>query len=239
MKPLIGITVDVARDLENARSGGKLSLNWNYAQVLADSGGVPVLIPPQADPTSLAEALDGLLIPGGNDINAGNWGEANHPEAKTIAKERFEGEKKLFAAIDPRMPVLGICYGCQFINVIRGGSIIQHLPEETKHPHTDGEKQKYQLEKGSKLSNIFGKQAQGQSWHHQAIKTVGRDLKVVAKSEDGVIEAVEAEDRPWLVGVQWHPERTFDDPATRKLFENFIAAAAAYKEHRTHAVGVW
>ena len=239
MKPLIGITIDVAHDPEDARSGGKLSLNYNYAQVVADAGGVPVLIPPQADPVALSEVLDGLLIPGGNDIDACNWGEANHPEAKTIAQERFDVEKKLFTTVDPKMPVLGICYGCQFINVMRGGSMIQHLPDVVDETHTGGENQKYQIEKGSKLSNIFGKEAQGQSWHHQAIKDVGHDLKVVAKSEDGVIEAIEADDRPWLVGVQWHPERTFDDPATRKLFENFIAAASDYQAKRTNAVGVW
>lgn len=240
-KPLIGITVDFVPEPGNARTGGgKLQLNANYAQAIADSGGVPILIPPYADVVELADMLDGLLIPGGNDIDASNWGEANHAAVEKIAQERFESEKKLFNAISPEMPVLGICYGCQFINVVRGGSLIQHLPDvEGTADHTSGPVQHYKLDRDSKLAEVFGSDAEGQSWHHQAIGKTGEGLRIVAKSDDGVVEAVEADDRPWLVGVQWHPERTFDDPKTRKLFSAFVAAAEAYHEHKKSTVGVW
>src|SRR5688500_8412362 len=98
MKPLIAITVDAKFDSGNERTQGRLELNWNYAQAVADFGGTPILIPPQADPADLVEVIDGWLIPGGNDIDASNWGDTNHPEVKTIEQERFDAEKRLFAA---------------------------------------------------------------------------------------------------------------------------------------------
>jgi putative glutamine amidotransferase len=236
MKPIIGITVDCAPDPQDPRSGGKLQLNWNYAQVIADAGGVPLLIPPQVEGDEILHLLDGLLIPGGNDIDACHWGEANHPSVEPIAPERFGLEKRLYNSLSEEMPVLGICYGCQFINVMRGGSLIQHLPDEDgSSVHTGGEHQTYQINPDSKLGHMVGEQMEGQSWHHQAIKQPGSGLKVIARSTDGTVEAVEAIDRPWMVGVQWHPERTFEDPATQKLFTEFIAAARKYHDQQ-HAV---
>ena len=129
MKPVIGIVSDVFHDPENARTHGKLYLNYNYVQAVADAGGTPLLIPPQADPQDVLPLLDGLMIPGGKDIDASNWGEANHPEVETIAPERFELEQRLYKAADPNLPIFGICYGCQWLNVVRGGSLIQHIPD--------------------------------------------------------------------------------------------------------------
>jgi putative glutamine amidotransferase len=234
MKPLIGISVDYA-DPDNKRTGGKLQLNWNYAQSVADAGGIPILLPPQADATSVMEVIDGLLIPGGDDIDASHWGEENHPAVKPISKLRFESEERLYGQADPALPILGICYGCQFVNVVRGGSLIQHLPDITGDAeHVDGAVQKYEIEPDSHLGGIVGTKVEGQSWHHQAVDRVGANLRVVAREADGTVEAIEAEDRPWLIGVQWHPERTPDDVATKKLMSGFIAAAAAYHE-RKHA----
>ena len=232
-KPIIGITVDALLDEKDTRSGGKLTLNWNYAQAVADAGGVPVLIPPQTDATAMALVLDGLLIPGGNDIDAKHWGEENHPTVETIAEERFDVERRLYEAADPEMPIFGICYGCQFINVVRGGSLIQHLPDVVGHESDrGGTMQDYRIDADSSLAEIMGEDVQGQSWHHQAVKDLGAGLKVVAKNEDGVVEAIEAEDRPWMIGVQWHPERTTEDEATQRLFRNFVGAAAEFKAKR-------
>jgi putative glutamine amidotransferase len=230
MKPIIGITVDCEPDPANARTGGKLELNWNYAQAVSDAGGVPILIPPTADMSEVARIIDGWLIPGGNDIDASNWGERNHPEVKTIEAERFEGEQRLMQSIPAEMPVLGICYGCQFINVARGGSLIQHLPDSLGHDqHRGGTMQRYQLDGSSKLASAMGTGCvEGKSYHHQAVDKPGVGLRVVAKDEEGLIEAIEATDRPWMLGVQWHPERTTEDQATQKLFANFVEACAAY-----------
>src|SRR5689334_3126410 len=236
MKPLIGITVN-AKEQPGDKTGGKLWLNWNYAQVIADAGGIPILIPPQADMKALANVLDGWLIPGGDDIDAKHFGEENHPAVQKIEDERYEAEAELLLHLSADTPVLGICYGCQFINVSRGGKLIQHLPDVVGHDaHTGGTEQQYSIRSGSKLAGIVGSQVtSGKSFHHQAVGALGEGLTVVAEHEDGMVEAIEATDRPWMVGVQWHPERTFEEPESRKLFDAFIQAAAAFATKKAAA----
>lgn len=232
MKPIIGITGDVDVESGSERNGGgKVVLNFNYLQAVVDAGGVPLIIPPQADPSVIASLLDGLLIPGGGDIDAAEFGEDNHPSVESVAKERFQGEKALFAEISPKLPVLGICYGCQFINVVQGGSLIQHLPDFVGHEDDrPGTVQSYSIDEGSKLGSLVGSEATGQSWHHQAIKEIGRDLTITARNADGTIEAIESTSRPWLIGIQWHPERTGENPASQKIFASFIQAARDYRD---------
>jgi len=234
MKPIIGITVDAVPDPTDPRTKGTLKLNWNYAQAVSDHGGVPILIPPTADMNEIAGIIDGWLIPGGNDIDAKNWGEENHPEVSVIEEDRFTAEQRLMNSIRNDMPVLGICYGCQFINVSRGGSLHQHLPDLVGHDqHRGGTMQEYCIEQSSKLGEAIGSGSiEGKSYHHQAVRETGRGLRVVAKDEAGLIEAVEATDRPWMVGVQWHPERTLEDERTQNLFHSFIEAASEYAAKR-------
>ncbi len=234
MKPVIGITVDCKRDPEDARTRGKLELNWNYAQAVADAGGIPILIPPMADMEKLSQLIDGWLIPGGDDIDAKQFGEENHPKVSLQDPARFEGEKKLWEQISTDLPVFGICYGCQFLNVVRGGTLIQHLPDVVGHEsHTGGTVQTYEVETDSRLGSVIQTpKINGKSYHHQAVKAVGEHLAVVSKGEDGTIEAIEATDRPWVIGVQWHPERSIEDPATQRLFEDFIAAAARFADKK-------
>lgn len=234
MKPLIGITVN-AKEEPAHKSGGRLWLNWNYAQAVNDAGGIPLLIPPQADMKELALVIDGWLIPGGHDIDAKHFGEENHPAADTIEDERFSAEAELYKHLSAEAPVLGICYGCQFINVQRGGKLIQHLPDVVGHEtHASGTSEKYMIRSGSKLADIVGQDvARGKSFHHQAVGALGDGLTVVAEHADGMVEAIEATDRPWMVGVQWHPERTFQDPESKNLFEAFIKAAAEYSKKKS------
>jgi putative glutamine amidotransferase len=199
MKPIIGISVDCQQDPKDARSGGKLTLNWNYAEAVAEAGGVPILIPPTADMAQVAEIIDGWLIPGGDDIDAKHFGEQNHPKVELQDPARFEAESRLYRAADSRMPIFGICYGCQFVNVVRGGSLYQHLPEVVGHEnHTGGTLQEYQIDRESKIASIVqSDEIKGKSYHHQAINRTGQDLQVVARNEDGTIEAIEGTDRPW------------------------------------------
>jgi putative glutamine amidotransferase len=146
--------------------------------------------------------------------------------------DRWDMENELFGLVDPAMPILGICYGCQFLNVKRGGSLIQHLPDIVKHnDHIGGTFETFDLAGSSKLSG-FAQTASmhGKSYHHQAIGRIGSMLKVVANHEDGTIEAVEDPTRPFLVGVQWHPERLPYDEANRNLFRAFVDAAKAYSK---------
>jgi len=234
MKPLIGITVDCHQDPEDLRTRGKLELNWNYAQAVADAGGIPLLIPPMADMEELAKLIHGWLIPGGDDIDAGRFGEENHPKVSLQDPARFEGESRLYKAIDATMPVLGICYGCQFLNVVRGGTLDQHIPDnEGAETHTGGLMQSYPLQP-SRLQDLVGtSEMTGKSYHHQAVGKVGQGLVVTSKHGDGTVEAVEANDRPWMIGVQWHPERTPEDGPTQKLFREFVQAAAQYAANRS------
>ncbi len=233
MKPVIGITVNTVQDPSDQRTKGKLTLNWNYAQAIADAGGNPVLIPPMADMRALASMLDGWLIPGGDDIDAARFGEENHPKVELQDPARYEGESALLQYLDAGVPVLGICYGCQFLNVARGGNLIQHLPDVVNHEsHTGGTLQHYDIA-DSKLRQATGShRVEGKSYHHQAVKEPGDNLCVTARAEDGTIEAIEATDRPWMIGVQWHPERTPDDVATRRLFDTFVAEARRHAERR-------
>lgn len=234
MKPIIGISTDSNRDPSDPRSGGKLTLNWNYAEAVVLAGGVPILVPPNADMSVVVNLIDGWLIPGGADIDAATFGEENHPAVELQDPARYAGEKALLDVAPADLPVLGICYGCQFLNVARGGSLIQHLPDVVGHEtHAGGTLQDYSIDADSKLAKAAGTSTmQGKSYHHQAVKQTGEGLRVVAKGEDGTVEAIEAKDRPWMIGVQWHPERTVEDEATMTLFRDFVEAARKYAETR-------
>ncbi|MCB8932143.1 MAG: gamma-glutamyl-gamma-aminobutyrate hydrolase family protein [Fimbriimonadaceae bacterium] len=239
MKPIIGITVECRHEPENGRSRGTLSLNWNYAERVAAAGGVPLLIPPQAEMAEIAPLLDGWLIPGGYDIDGREFGQPTHPKAELQDPARFAGEKALFHALAAEVPILGICYGCQFLNVVRGGGIVQHIPDLVGHEgHAGGNPGTCPIETDSLLHSIVRvEHVTGLSFHHQACGDPGAGLRVVARAEDGVVEAIEADDRPWLVGVQWHPERTPEDPATQRLFASFVDAARRFRATRQGPVG--
>lgn len=227
MKPIIGISVDCDHDPEDVRSRGKLQLNWNYAQAVSEAGGIPVLIPPTADPEAIASIIHGWLIPGGGDFDAKLFNEELHPKADLVDPERTAAEMALYRALPLEMPILGICYGCQFLNIIRGGSLQQHLPDVLGHDgHRSGEPQAATVEEGSLLAEATGQTVvHGKSYHHQAVAGLGENLRINAHHEDGTVEGVEATDRPWVVGVQWHPERTLEDGATEALFRRFVQAA--------------
>lgn len=228
--PLIAITVDAYPDPSDERKGGELKLSWNYARAVAEAGGVPLLVPPMADMNVIAGLIDGWLIPGGDDIDASYWGEQNHPKVKLMARERHEADQRLYALVDPEMPIFGICYGCQFLNVIRGGSLIQHLPDVVGHEgHSGGAEEEICIEPGTKLGSMVGHVATTRSYHHQAVGRLGAGLKQTAAHTDGTVEGFEAEDRPWMVGVQWHPERCLDQAASRRMFSEFIDQARAFK----------
>lgn len=238
-RPVIGITLEVKQTPDDARSMGEMKLNWNYTQAIANAGGVPIIVPPHADMATIANMIDGWLIPGGLDIDAARFGQPNHPSVKLQDPARYDSESRLYNAIDPDLPVLGICYGCQFLNVKRGGSLEQHIPDRVGHSqHEGGTLAAVELASGSKIASIMGMRVEGKSYHHQAIDGPGAGLDVVGRHEDGTIEAVEDASHPWLIGVQWHPERTLDDPATRRLFASFVEAASAFRARKSEQVTV-
>jgi putative glutamine amidotransferase len=230
MKPIIGITVESKFDETDLRTRGKIELNWNYFEVVSRAGGVPIVIPPTADPGVIAGLIHGWLIPGGLDIDAARFGERNHPSVVLQDPSRYEIEEALFEAVSPALPILGICYGCQFLNVIRGGTLEQHLPDVPgTDVHTGGALQTYEFGEESRLRAIFGQSTvQGKSYHHQSVGRPGTGVRVVSQHDDGTVEAIESTERPWTFGVQWHPERTPNDSASLRLFADFIEAAREY-----------
>lgn len=234
MKPVIGISVDCKHDPSDLRYGGKLELNWNYAEAVSRAGGVPILVPPTADMAVVAPLIDGWLIPGGADIDAKHFGQPNHPKAELQDPARFDAEARLFQVIPPDLPVLGICYGCQFLNVMGGGDLIQHVPDVVGHEaHSGGTLQEYAIEQSSQLAGLVGTNLmKGKSYHHQAIGRIASDYRVVGRHPDGTVEAIESTGRPWVIGVQWHPERSPEDGPTQRLFEEFVAAATRFRQRR-------
>jgi putative glutamine amidotransferase len=230
-RPLIGITATcTAIGGEQPRH----HLRWEYVTCVERAGGTAIIIPIQDDPTAALEACDGLLVPGGDDFDPGIWGEPVHPMARLENPARYLTERKLWDAMPEGMPFLGICYGCQMLNVSRGGTLIQHLPDVVGHEeHTGGTMQNYQLEAGSLAGRLMGTAPRGKSYHHQAVDRLGSGLRVVGRNEDGTVEAIEDTDGRWIVGVQWHPERTMESEESQALFRAFVAKATEYKEKRT------
>lgn len=235
MKPRIGIAADARRDPTDVRSLGRVQLNWNYAHLVAEAGGVPLIVPPMADMAELAGVIDGWLIPGGDDLDPSLWGEPPHERASLQDPVRFAGERAFYEAAPKDLPILGICYGAQALNVLMGGSLEQHVPDRVGHEeHTGGTLQTYTIEAGSRLAAVVrAPEVAGKSYHHQAISRVAQGLRVVARHADGTVEAVEGTGARWLIGVQWHPERTPTDPATVRLFEAFVEAARSFRRQRS------
>ena len=206
----------------------------NYVRAVRSSGGIPVVLPnTDGSEERIAEylqLLDGLLMPGGADIPPSEYGEPAHETVNELDEDRFLFERALCKAWieETDKPLLGICLGSQWINVASGGSLVQDIPTTFGVNHR-GVTHDVQLEEQTRLREILGESmVEVNSSHHQAVKDLGKNLRVAANSPDGVIEATETTDPDrFLIGVQWHPERLLQDDARQaKLLQAFIDAAA-------------
>jgi len=233
--PRIGVTTNVIRDGGKTRLGRKGA----YRRAIAAAGGTSVLLPPMADPKRLdAEwrRLDGLLLTGGGDVDPVRFGEARHPKTGSVDPARDAFEIELIGHARRELcPVFAICRGVQVFNVAFGGTLIQDIPSEPgrHHAHAQGEDRDVPTHRvtipgrDTRLAAATRVRAfTTNSFHHQAIGKPGPGLRIVAKSDDGIIEAVEPLVDGWFVlGVQWHPEATaVNDPISRKLFRAFVTA---------------
>lgn len=232
MKPVIGLTSYRQRGQTGVWDTEMAMLPAFYLEGVTRAGGIAVILPPQQidseDARNLLAGLDGLIVTGGRDVEAARYGHQSHEKAEKPDRLRDLLEDELItAAIQMKLPFLGICRGAQMLNVNRGGTLIQHLPDvvgDNRYLQGEGNFAHMQMSvrEGSILSTIFGEQVDNAAlYHHQAIDEPGEGLSVVAYSPDGIVQAVEVEDHPFGVAVQWHPEQTLDD---LRLFEAFIAA---------------
>ena len=229
MKPLIGLTT-YGRDEKNA-----FSLPAQYLESVRRAGGVPFLIAPdETEFDEILPRLSGLVLTGGGDMNPELYQGDSHETIYMIDDERDQGETEIFNRFhETGLPILGICRGMQIINVAWGGSLIAHLPDHFgesilhRAPPRVPTPHQVKLDPDSRLSQMMEvSEAEISSWHHQALDCVAEGLKVVAHSQDGVIEAVECHQHPWLYAIQWHPELTSaNDPAQQRLFDHLVRAS--------------
>ena len=240
-KPIIGITSSAVEAVNKPRWPSRYDFDFMkraYSKSVIDAGGIPVPlanIPERSVIADYVGMIDGLILTGGDDMNPRHFGQKPHPSIVLTAPERDEFELGIVKmAKSKKKPILGICRGLQVINIALGGTIYQDLtcaPFKTIN-HADPKERggifhKANIEDGSNLLKIVKSPILDvNSSHHQIIEKLGRHLKAVAFSEDGVIEAIESSEPGFLLAVQWHPEKISRRLHTKKLFKAFVTACA-------------
>lgn len=231
--PVIGIPLD------SEEPGGYSKLPWyalrkNYSESVAAAGGLPMLLPHEPDlVAAYLDRIDGLVVPGGSfDVDPALFGAASRHATVTLKERRTAFELAILrGALARDLPVLGICGGEQLLNVVLGGTLIQHIPDEVPdalaheqpNPRTEAGHE-VRLAEGSLLRRVCGAATiPVNSAHHQAVKDVAAGTLVNATAPDGVIEGIEATGRRFCIGVQWHPEYHIS-PADTRLFAAFLEA---------------
>ncbi len=239
MKPVVGINCNYEVK-EGARP--RHFLDRDYCTAVELHGGVPVLLPTSTEEGSVGAflgILNGLILSGSKDLNPSRYGQDAHPSTVPVVAEKEEFDIRLVrSALKMDMPVLGICYGEQLLNVSLGGSLFQDIPSHpgtsAEHHNPSGGRHKVFIERGTKLHRVLGVEAiETNSTHHQAVDRLGDGLKVCARAEDGVIEAIESKKHTFVLAVQWHPERMLDEPTEKLLFSGFMKEVRHYASQKT------
>ncbi|MBD9227449.1 MAG: gamma-glutamyl-gamma-aminobutyrate hydrolase family protein [Clostridiales bacterium] len=230
MKPLILLTGGTGAA---ANGTPTWALNQNYAENIRRAGGIPILAVNNDCAEEYADLADGLLLSGGKDVEPKLYGQEKMFDFVITDPQRDDLEYKIIKAfVDRRKPIWGICRGIQIMNVAAGGTLYQDLEIEGKFEHHFGDKyprnypwHDLKIEKGSILEEIYGKtEIRINSFHHQAVKDPGKDIEIIAKSADGVPEAIVQKNHPFSVAVQWHPEMMYDSEEQLKLLKAFVDA---------------
>lgn len=237
MKPIIGMLAEVDDErLTHVRPA--------YVHAIEAAGGLPLLLPYIEDAEAVADFValcDGFFFTGGMDVDPARYGEKIKPTCGTIQRYRDDLEFRVLGEVlKTDKPILAICRGAQLVNIAFGGTLYQDLPSEydTSVLHRQRESDfapshPILVERGTPLFELVGKATMmGNSFHHQAIKTLGEGLEVMARAEDGMIEAVWATRARYLRAYQWHPERLYDlDADNRTVFAEFISEARKTQRH--------
>jgi putative glutamine amidotransferase len=235
MKPLIGITTNQSKTPYGQPT---VMLMQSYINAVIGAGGVPVLIPsliPDDGWDTVYSRLDGILFSGGGDIGLEYSPGEPHPRIDDIDLARDSMELKMVrAAASDGKPFLGICRGCQVMNVALGGSLYTHIPDQLPnaldHSYPGNMRtllvHEIKIEEGTRFAEIFGEPIiKVNSLHHQGLKDIAPSIRVAGHAPDGLVEAIELPDHPFGLAVQWHPEWLIDQEGTRNLFKKFVEVA--------------
>lgn len=229
-RPLIGITTYHRERGDRQR----FQLPTAYVDAVRAAGGAPLLLPPgDPDPPRLLDEVQGLVFAGGGDVHPSRFAAELNPASYAVCEERDAFELSLMeAALARGLPTLAICRGTQILNVLLGGDLIGHIPdqvgERVVHRVSSAQHARHpvRLAPDSRLAEIYGAlRLDVPSWHHQAAGRLGGGLRAVAWADDGVVEALELREAPLLFAVQWHPEIDAASGARESLFARFLEAA--------------
>ncbi len=233
MKPVIGVTASMEIDQS------VYTVNNRNIKAILRAGGMPVILPyylEEEDVQQIASQIDGLYATGGYDIDPTLFGEEPHPDLGTIIPARDHSEIKLMKKLlEWKKPILGVCRGSQTLNIAAGGDMYQDIYAQTDQAllqHTQKAPMEHMshyvyVEKDSLLYRITGEEKfKINSYHHQANRDVSGEFRISGKASDGVVEAVESKELPFVLGLQWHPEATaaVNDQPSLKIYEAFIDA---------------
>lgn len=235
MKPLIGILANLATIDKGAFTGiERVHLTNSYIHAVEKAGGVPIVIPVNENKENIKiqiEAMDGIIISGGDDVTPMLYKEEPVRELGYVYQVADEFDiEAIKVALEQDKPILGICRGLQILNVALGGSLYQDL-KYIKGSHIQHNQQTkpylgthyIDIKEDSILKEIINEKILVNSYHHQSVKTLGSNLKVIAYSNDGVIEAVQRIGKKFVLGVQWHPELMVDHSEHMlNIFKRFI-----------------
>jgi putative glutamine amidotransferase len=230
LKPIIGLTTNLKENV--------LSVSTDYIQAITSIGGLPIVLSNllEEDVNTIAFLLDGLLLTGGGDIDPTLFNEEPIPNLGNITPERDHFEIALTQKmLQLNKPILGICRGCQLLNIAAGGNMFQDIYSQVDKPllqHTQSAPRNHashfiQINKKTQLHEILQSDvAKVNSFHHQAVKKVPKPFEVCAVANDGIIEAIESNEHTFALGIQWHPEGllTNNDAASASIFEAFFKA---------------
>ncbi len=240
MKPIIGILTDIDSDKN-------VSMPNSYIRVIEKAGGLPIVIPYVNDKENIkkyVELCDGILFSGGADVCPIHYGEEARDVCGATEPQRDEIELAFFDVVfGTSKPILGVCRGLQFINVALGGTLYQDLDTDAPSSVVHRRKEKMfdcyhsvRIVDSTFLSELLGKEELCvNSFHHQAIKTLGKGLVPAALAADGIVEALSHKGEQYLRAYQWHPERIDDESEdSHRIFSDFIDACIKAKAKEKH-----
>ncbi len=241
-RPVVGISANLNRAQWGPWDQRAALLSYAYIQAIQRAGAMALMIPPdptlESNPDEALDRIDALILSGGSDVDPASYGEEPHPETDGTVPERDRTEIALASrAIERDMPVLGICRGMQLINVARGGTLKQHLPDEVGHENHrpypgsfENSDHPVHLKAGSLAAVAAGETVHNtKSHHHQGVEKIGDGLVVTGYSAlDELPEAIEAPDCQFVLGVQWHPEAD----ETSRVVGALVQQARDYRSRR-------